>query len=77
MDWSFAIINGRLAEIYYNKRGRILSFIGHSYVDKSHYKSKKEKLWIEHDTQTHIFTYRNSRYYSRNPGNRYTLQVEP
>lgn len=62
MAWSFAFINGRLAEIYFNKTKRGPKFLGHCYVDKSEYETQREQNWIEMDTAKFRFAYRNKKY---------------
>ena len=37
MTWCFALVNGRLAEIYFNKTKKDVRFLGHCYVEKSEY----------------------------------------
>ncbi len=51
MSWSFAIINNRLAEVFFDrwKNGRVV-FRGHCYVKRSEYKTKQEQKWIDRDT---------------------------
>lgn len=63
MDWSFAIVNGKLSEIYYNKskNGKI-KMIGFCHVNKSDYKTKTEQRYILKDTAMFKFTYRNKVY---------------
>ena len=62
MNWSFAIINNRLAEIYFNKTKRGVRFLGHCYVKKSEFKTKAEQRWIEEDTAKVRLMFRNDRY---------------
>ena len=49
--WQFAIVNKKLAEIYFDElkknKGRIK---GHCYIDKNTYKTKQEQAWIKKDT---------------------------
>ena len=62
MGWCFAIVNRRLAEIYFDeKRGKI-KIRGHCYVSRKEYKTGREWKWIDADTQRHRFTYRNKKY---------------
>lgn len=42
MSWCFALVNGRLAEMYFDKTKSGVKFQGHCYVDKSESKTKKE-----------------------------------
>ena len=66
MGWSFAIINGKLAEIFFDtERGGDPVMRGHCYVEKSEYKTKREQHWIESDTKEYRFTYRNKKYYDQ------------
>ena len=62
MSWCFAIINKKLAEVYFEKKNGKIKFIGHCYVEEGEYKSKKEKDWIEKDTSRVILAYRNGSY---------------
>ena len=62
MAWSFALISGRLAEIYFNKTKKGIKFLGHCYVNKLEYETKREQRWIEMDTVKHRFVYRNKEY---------------
>ena len=62
MDWCFAIINGRLAEIFFEKKGNKIKFLGHSYVKKGEYKTKEELKSIGEDTKKFKFSCRKSIY---------------
>lgn len=62
MTWCFALVNGRLAEIYFNETTKGPKFLGHCYVGKSEYKTKREQKWIEIDTAKFKFAYRNKKY---------------
>lgn len=48
--WSFAIVNGKLSEIFFDKKGKEVTFLGYCNVRESEYKTKKEKKRIETDT---------------------------
>lgn len=65
MYWCFAIINAKLAEVYFDKKNGKIKFLGHCYVNNSEYKSKKEKDWIEKDTARIQLTYRKGTYKSK------------
>lgn len=54
--WCFALINGRLAEIYFRRRHGIY---GYCYVDRQSFRTKQEQLDIQHDTARFQFTFRN------------------
>ena len=62
MSWCFAIINGRLSEIYFEKKKGKIKFLGHCYVKKSQFKTKKEQKWIEEDTKKFRFFYKDGIY---------------
>lgn len=63
MSWSFAIINGRLAEVFFDKsKTGKQSVFAHCYVDKDEYKTKKEQRWIMKDTKHLRFSYRDKTY---------------
>ena len=57
--WCFAIVNGKLAEIFFNEKKGIY---GHCYVKKSEYKTKREQKMIEVDTGRYNFMYSNGVY---------------
>ena len=61
MIWSFAIINNRLAEIYFKDEGK-KKILGHCYVDEKEYKTKQEKKWIKKDTKKCRFEYKKEKY---------------
>lgn len=62
MNWCFAIINNKLAEIYFEKNKGSIKFLGHCYVNESEYSSEKEKKWIKEDMMKVRFTYRKGKY---------------
>ena len=64
MSWSFATVNGRLAEVFFEREEGQDSpkIMGHCYVSLSEYKTKKEKRWIGKDTKRYQFSYRNKVY---------------
>ena len=62
MAWCFAIINNRLAEIYFDKKNEKTKIIGHCYVKKEDYKRKSEQKWIKEDTTKFQFIYRKNKY---------------
>ena len=67
MYWSFALVNNRLAEVFYEmKRGKPYIF-GHCYVKKIEYKTKREQNYIRQDTQKFRFTWKNQKYTQINP----------
>ena len=69
MPWSFALINNKLAEIYFDhtKNGEPL-MRGHCYVNAKEYTTKREKKWIETDTKKFQLSYRNRRYRDKQKG---------
>ncbi|MBI3290313.1 hypothetical protein HYZ78_02865 [Candidatus Microgenomates bacterium] len=62
MNWCFAKINNRLAEIYFEKTKKEPKILGHCYVKASEYKTKKEQGYIKSDTAKFRFTYKNGKY---------------
>lgn len=62
MGWCFAIINGRLGEIYFDKKknGQIKIW-GHCYVKREGF-SKQEQKWIDEDIKKTKVVYRNKKY---------------
>lgn len=63
MGWSFAIVNNKLAEIFFdkNKVGKT-KIRGHCYVKRSEYKTKQEHKWIKEDTARVQLMYRKGKY---------------
>lgn len=63
MFWCFAIVNRRLAEIFFekHKNGR-KPITGHCYVRKEEYKTKQEQKWIARDTSRVRLAYRKGMY---------------
>lgn len=63
MSWCFAIVNNRLAEIYFNetKNGKP-EFLGHCYIKKDEFKTKKEQKLIIRDIEKVQLAYRNKKY---------------
>lgn len=55
-------MNGRLAEIHFDKRYGIW---GHCYVRRKDYKTKQEQKWITADTQEYQFSYRRGYYFDK------------
>lgn len=62
MPWLFAIVNNRLAEIYFDKIRKKTKITGHCYVKRAEYKTKKEQKWIRDDTFHLKFSYRKGKY---------------
>lgn len=63
MSWCFAVINNRLAEIYFDHdKKRNVLFWAHAYVDKTKNWTKREKQHIKKDTQKYKFSYHNGYY---------------
>lgn len=60
--WCFAKVNGRLAEIYFDRRGRGMKINNHCYVKAEEFKTKQEQRWIKEDTERLKFTYRKGTY---------------
>lgn len=62
MCWSFAIINGRLAEVYFDITKDGPKFLGHCYVKRSDYTHKTELKQIDQDTKTARLRYYSKKY---------------
>ena len=62
MSWCFALINNRLAEIFFEKCGRKIKILAHCYVKREEYKTKKELCWIDRETKKFRLSYRNKHY---------------
>ncbi len=62
MNWCFAKVNHKLAEIYFKKQLRKPKILGHCLVKKSEYKTKKELKWIEEDIKKFQFIYKTGKY---------------
>ena len=60
--WAFAIVNGRLAEIYFNPIKGVLVIYGHCYVKRSEYKTRSEHSMIDKDIKKFHLSYRNNKY---------------
>lgn len=60
--WSFAIVNGRLAEIHFANNFGVWA---HAYVKRSSFKTKNERKMIDADIKKHVFSYRKGFYYNR------------
>ncbi len=63
MYWSSAVVNNKLAEIFFDKgkNGRI-KISGHCYVKKSEYKTMQEQKLIAEDIKRTKVPYRNKKY---------------
>lgn len=62
MSWCFALVNNKLAEIYFDKTKNGPTIWGHCYVKKFDYKTKRERRMIKEDTAKAVFVYRNHKY---------------
>jgi hypothetical protein len=63
--WCFAIVNGKLAEIYFDKKNNKSKIWGHCYVKTSEFTIKKELNQIKKDTEKFKFVYRNKIYMAK------------
>ena len=62
MNWSFAIINKKLAEIYFERTKGKPKILGHCYVKKEEYRTKKEQKTIKEDIVNNQLIYRSGKY---------------
>ena len=63
-SWCFAIVNGRLAEIYFKKKYGIY---GHCYIKKREY-NKTEQRMIDTDIKKCQFIFRKGYYFDKKRG---------
>ncbi len=59
--WCFAIVNGRLGEIFFDVGGGVKGIHGHCYINRDEYNIKERKE-IDADIKKHILIYRNKKY---------------
>ena len=66
MSWCFALINNKLAELFFDKtsKGKV-KIQGFCYVDRREYKTQKERRWIKKDTEKVRLIYRKGKYISK------------
>ncbi len=62
MSWTFGIVNGRLAEVYYRGEANQSRVWTHCYIKREEFKTKKEQKWIDQDTKHARFVYRKGKY---------------
>ena len=63
MNWCFATVNNKLAEIFFNKKkGKKPEIFAHCYIKETEYTTKKEKQWIANDMKKYRFSYYNKKY---------------
>lgn len=61
LRWCFALINGQLGEIYFEKNKKEASIKGHCYIDRKEF-TKREQRMIDVDIKNHTFFYQNKKY---------------
>jgi len=63
MHWCFAMINGRLAHVFFDiKRGNKKHIFGHSYIKASELRTAREKRVMKNDIKKTRLSYRNKKY---------------
>lgn len=63
MYWDFAIVNGRLAEVHFEKsKTGEPKITAHGYVRAGAYTTQKEKAWIKKATIKNRISYHNGKY---------------
>lgn len=63
MSWCFAIVNNKLAEIYFEKKKNGKNGIfAHCYIKRKDFKTKKERKQINEDTKRVKVIYRGKKY---------------
>lgn len=60
MNWSFAIVNNRLAEIFFDEKTK--KIFAHCYVDRKNYKTKQEQKTITEDIKKVRIMWRKKKY---------------
>lgn len=60
--WCFAKVNGKLVEIYFEKKRGKNEIYAHCFVDEKDYKTKQEKKWIEADLKRVNLIFKNKKY---------------
>ena len=60
--WSYALINGRLGEIYFSRPRGKLVIEGHSYISPTETFTKAEVAALQHDIQRTQLTYYRQQY---------------
>lgn len=66
MNWQFALINGRLAELFFEKEKGKVRMLGHAYVKRSEYTTKREQRMIDADLKKMRFVYRKDKHTYKN-----------
>ncbi len=65
-NWGFASVNGKLAEIFFERNGNTVCLTGYCYVKRKDYKTKREQKKIADDTKKYRLTYKNKRFSDKN-----------
>ena len=60
--WCFAIVNNRLAEIYFEKHSNQVEIYAHCYVLRSEFTTKEELKQIDDDIKNVKISYRKGKY---------------
>ena len=60
--WCFAIVNGKLAEIYFEIKKEKPVINSHCYVKREEFKTKHEQKMIDDDTKKYHFTWQKGIY---------------
>lgn len=61
MNWCFGLVNGKLAEVFFNEGKRPRPY-AYCHVKKEDYKTKEEQKWIEKDTKHVNLLYKNGKF---------------
>lgn len=62
MNWCFAIINNKLAEVYFERTKGEPKILGHCYIKQDEYRTKKDQTMIEEDILTNKLGDRKGQY---------------
>ncbi|MEK7536138.1 MAG: hypothetical protein AAB590_03990 [Patescibacteria group bacterium] len=69
--WCFAILNGKLVELWFERKKGKLNIFAHAYVKRSEFKTKSEHKMIDTDTAKYHFSWRNGVYKDLNTGEKF------
>jgi len=62
MYWCFATINGRLGEIYFDKKNGQAEISSHCYIKKEDFEIKEELHALDQESKKFKIVYRNKKY---------------
>lgn len=60
--WCFAIVNNKLAEIFFEKKAGKTHIYSHAHVKPEEYQTRREQQWIKDDTSKFQFVFQKGKY---------------